>query len=231
MPARRHRRVASPRGVHVTFGVLLTGCVATHWFAAPRTTLSSLARRGPSGVPLPAAPAVIVKFPPPSSRGLRSPPGGSTGPLPCRPLTRPTVPLLGFRSLQRIRGNGSGSPGLTSPGTLRLRSSDSLGVFLPIPPPTHISEWSALGIFPSGLCTSCTATPSFESACLPGVSRSHRHRPRSMDRWSCRSPRSMESRFPTARPPSRRCSMQEPVSTTGRSSPAMGRSPLGFHPP
>jgi len=59
----------------VTFGVLLTGCVATFWFVAPRTTFSSLARRGPSGVPLPAAPAVIVKFPPPSSRGLRSPPG------------------------------------------------------------------------------------------------------------------------------------------------------------
>ena len=65
----------SPRGVHVTFGVLLTRSVTAHWFAAPRTTFASLAGRGPSGLSLPAAPAVIVRMPPPSSRGLRSPPG------------------------------------------------------------------------------------------------------------------------------------------------------------
>jgi hypothetical protein len=75
MPARRHRRAASPRGVHVTFGVLLTGCVAAHWFAAPRSTFASLAGRDPSGLPPPAAPAMIVRLSPSSSRGLRSPPG------------------------------------------------------------------------------------------------------------------------------------------------------------
>jgi hypothetical protein len=111
MPARRHRRVASPRGVHVTFGVLLTGCVATRWFVAPRTTFSSLARRGPSGVPLPAAPAVIVKFPPPSSRGLRSPPGY----LPDHHLA---VRSRGRRSLSwgLVPYSASGGMGLAHPG-------------------------------------------------------------------------------------------------------------------
>jgi hypothetical protein len=150
---------------------------------------------------------------------------------PCRSLTRPTVPLLGFRSLQRLRQNGSGSPGLSSPGTFRLRSFYSPGVLLPIPPPTHFSEWSALGILPSGLCTSRSATSPFGDACLPGVSRGRRHRPRSDTDGTVSRRGPWFPRVLTARSPSRLRSKREPASTTGRSSPAMGRSPLGFHPP
>jgi len=126
MPRRRHRRAAPPRGVDATFGVLLTENVAAHWFAAPRTTFPSLARRGPSGVPLPAAPAVIVKLPPPSSRGLRSPPGSYSD-----------------RTLPDACATDGPSPGVSLPTALTVKWVRLTRAFLTrhLPPAEFLLPW------------------------------------------------------------------------------------------
>jgi len=74
---------------------------------------------------------------------------------PCAPVSRRTVPLMGFVSLQRTPARRSRSTReVQLPARVRLQSFYSLDALLPFGPPRSFLIEVARGIHPSGLCSS-----------------------------------------------------------------------------
>jgi hypothetical protein len=100
------------------------------------------------------------------------------------------------------------SRALPHPAPSAFGVRNSLGVFLPIPPPTHLSGWSALGILPSGLFTSPRSRVPFRRPLPSWRFTSQQQRPRPMTAGAVSRQGPWFPRVLTARSPSRLCSVR-----------------------
>lgn len=106
-----------------------------------------------------------------------------------------------------------------------------VAAFSPSRLPPVFQSGALVGFTLQGFLTSRVAASPFGDRCLHGVSRAT---DTVLGRWIDGTAYHLGPWHPwlqAARPPSRLCSTREPVSIAKRLSLAMGRNPLGFHPP